>query len=97
MIFFFHPIVDDNLLLTLAHQKYKSGNYKQALDLTNSLYERNPRRTDNLLLLGAIYYQVICFFFWLNMKDSTCLAFLLLFGYLEAISSQFVSVLVLAA
>ncbi|XP_021749155.1 probable UDP-N-acetylglucosamine--peptide N-acetylglucosaminyltransferase SEC isoform X1 [Chenopodium quinoa] len=50
--------VDDNLLLTLAHQKYKSGNYKQALDFSNNLFERNPRRTDNLLLLGAIYYQL---------------------------------------
>uniref|UniRef100_A0A7C9AKF9 protein O-GlcNAc transferase n=1 Tax=Opuntia streptacantha TaxID=393608 RepID=A0A7C9AKF9_OPUST len=50
--------VDDNLLLSLAHQKYKAGNYKQALELTNTLYERNPVRTDNLLLLGAIYYQL---------------------------------------
>uniref|UniRef100_A0A803LZH9 protein O-GlcNAc transferase n=1 Tax=Chenopodium quinoa TaxID=63459 RepID=A0A803LZH9_CHEQI len=50
--------LDDNLLLTLAHQKYKSGNYKQALDFSNNLFERNPRRTDNLLLLGAIYYQL---------------------------------------
>ncbi|KAK9725851.1 hypothetical protein RND81_05G173700 [Saponaria officinalis] len=50
--------VDDNLLLTLAHQKYKAGNYKPALELSNILYDRNPRRTDNLLLLGAIYYQL---------------------------------------
>ncbi|XP_010673371.2 probable UDP-N-acetylglucosamine--peptide N-acetylglucosaminyltransferase SEC [Beta vulgaris subsp. vulgaris] len=50
--------VDDNLLLTLAHQKYKAGNYKQALDLSNILFERNPHRTDNLLLSGAIYYQL---------------------------------------
>lgn len=50
--------VDDNVLLTLAHQKYKAGKYKQALELSNSLYERNPCRTDNLLLLGAIYYQL---------------------------------------
>ncbi|KAL2924073.1 putative UDP-N-acetylglucosamine--peptide N-acetylglucosaminyltransferase SEC [Bienertia sinuspersici] len=50
--------VDDNLLLSFAHQKYKAGNYKQALDFSNILFERNPRRTDNLLLLGAIYYQL---------------------------------------
>ena len=55
----FCVIVDDNVLLSLAHQKYKAGNYKQALELTNTLYERNPGRTDNLLLLGAIYYQVL--------------------------------------
>ncbi|GAB2215300.1 hypothetical protein Droror1_Dr00019683 [Drosera rotundifolia] len=37
---------------------YKSGNYKQALEHSNAVYERNPVRTDNLLLLGAIYYQL---------------------------------------
>lgn len=42
---------------------YKSGNYKQALDHSNSVYEQNPLRTDNLLLLGAIYYQVKEIFF----------------------------------
>lgn len=46
------------MLLALAHQNYKAGNYKQALEHSNAVYERNPRRTDNLLLSGAIYYQV---------------------------------------
>ncbi|RWW12899.1 hypothetical protein GW17_00023416 [Ensete ventricosum] len=41
-----------------AHQNYKAAKYKQALEYGNALYERNPRRKDNLLLLGAIYYQV---------------------------------------
>lgn len=41
-----------------AHQMYKSGNYKQALEHSSAVYDRNPLRTDNLLLLGAIYYQV---------------------------------------
>ncbi|KAG9446016.1 hypothetical protein H6P81_012144 [Aristolochia fimbriata] len=50
--------VDEDTLLTLAHQKYKSGNYKQALEHSNAVYEKNPRRTDNLLLLGAIHYQL---------------------------------------
>ncbi|KAJ8755499.1 hypothetical protein K2173_019297 [Erythroxylum novogranatense] len=50
--------VDEDTLMGLAHQKYKAGNYKQALDHTTAVYERNPRRTDNLLLMGAIYYQL---------------------------------------
>lgn len=44
--------------MALAHQMYKAGSYKQALEHSNAVYERNPLRTDNLLLLGAIYYQV---------------------------------------
>ena len=47
------------MLLGLAHQMYKAGKYKQALEHSNIVYERSPLRTDNLLLLGAIYYQVI--------------------------------------
>lgn len=44
--------------MALAHQMYKAGNFKQALEHSNCVYERSPLRTDNLLLLGAIYYQV---------------------------------------
>ncbi|CAL9072695.1 unnamed protein product [Musa textilis] len=43
---------------SLAHQNYKAGNYNQALDHSNAIYRKNPNRTDNLLLLGAIYYQL---------------------------------------
>ncbi|KAB2058811.1 hypothetical protein ES319_A11G259800v1 [Gossypium barbadense] len=50
--------VDEDMQLALAHQLYKSGNYKQALDHSNAVYDQNPLRTDNLLLLGAIYYQL---------------------------------------
>ncbi|OMO84608.1 Tetratricopeptide TPR-1 [Corchorus capsularis] len=50
--------VDEDMHLALAHQMYKSGNYKQALDHSNAVYEQNPLRTDNLLLLGATYYQL---------------------------------------
>ncbi|XWS57791.1 hypothetical protein CRYUN_Cryun09bG0203600 [Craigia yunnanensis] len=50
--------VDEDMHLALAHQMYKSGNYKQALDHSNAVYDQNPLRTDNLLLLGAIYYQL---------------------------------------
>ncbi|XP_073056560.1 probable UDP-N-acetylglucosamine--peptide N-acetylglucosaminyltransferase SEC [Primulina eburnea] len=46
------------MLLNLAHQNYKAGNYKQALEHSKAVYDRNPRRTDNLLLLGAVYYQL---------------------------------------
>ncbi|KAK0599547.1 hypothetical protein LWI29_006221 [Acer saccharum] len=50
--------VDENMHMALAHQMYKSGNYKQALEHSNAVYDRSPLRTDNLLLLGAIYYQL---------------------------------------
>ncbi|KAF7817771.1 putative UDP-N-acetylglucosamine--peptide N-acetylglucosaminyltransferase SEC [Senna tora] len=50
--------VDEDLYLSLAHQMYKTGNYKQALEQSSTVYERNPLRTDNLLLMGAIYYQL---------------------------------------
>ncbi|GAB4835448.1 hypothetical protein Ancab_000355 [Ancistrocladus abbreviatus] len=49
---------EEDMLLALSHQMYKAGNYKQALENSNVVYERNPMRTDNLLLLGAIYYQL---------------------------------------
>ncbi|XP_062164882.1 probable UDP-N-acetylglucosamine--peptide N-acetylglucosaminyltransferase SEC [Alnus glutinosa] len=50
--------VDEGMLMALAHQMYKAGNFKQALEHSNAVYERNPQRTDNLLLLGAIHYQL---------------------------------------
>ncbi|XP_020110212.1 probable UDP-N-acetylglucosamine--peptide N-acetylglucosaminyltransferase SEC [Ananas comosus] len=50
--------VDEEMHLSLAHQNYKAGNYKKALEHSNVVYEKNPQRTDNLLLLGAIYYQL---------------------------------------
>ncbi|KAJ6951663.1 hypothetical protein NC653_040955 [Populus alba x Populus x berolinensis] len=53
-----HEVVDEEAHLTLAHKLYKSGNYKQALEHSSAVYERSPQRTDNLLLLGAIYYQL---------------------------------------
>ncbi|KAF8014159.1 hypothetical protein BT93_H0104 [Corymbia citriodora subsp. variegata] len=49
---------NEDILIALAHQKYKAGSYKQALEHSLAVYERNPQRTDNLLLLGAIYYQL---------------------------------------
>jgi protein O-GlcNAc transferase len=45
--------VDEEVLLGAAHQEYKSGNYKQALQHCSLVHA--------LLLLGAIYYQVVPF------------------------------------
>lgn len=63
MRFFFFIIcfnvVDEDTMLALAHQMYKAGSYEEALEHSNTVYERSPFRTDNLLLLGAIYYQVV--------------------------------------
>ncbi|EES06819.1 probable UDP-N-acetylglucosamine--peptide N-acetylglucosaminyltransferase SEC [Sorghum bicolor] len=50
--------VDEERHLALAHQNYRSGKYREALEHGNVVYEKNARRTDNLLLLGAIYYQI---------------------------------------
>jgi hypothetical protein len=51
-------VADEERHLALAHQNYRLGKYREALEQGNVVYEKNPRRTDNLLLLGAIYYQV---------------------------------------
>ncbi|KAK4766679.1 hypothetical protein SAY87_008321 [Trapa incisa] len=48
----------EDTLFFLASQNYRSGNYKQALEYSYALYERNPQQTENLILLGAIYYQL---------------------------------------
>lgn len=69
-LFFFSGIyaaVDEGMLMALAHQMYKAGNFKQALEQSTAVYDRNPQRTDNLLLLGAIHYQVVSKFFNLTL------------------------------
>ncbi|KAJ0612395.1 putative protein O-GlcNAc transferase [Helianthus annuus] len=48
----------EEMLMSVAHQSYKSGDFRQALDHSKAVYERNPMRLDNLLLLGAVYYQL---------------------------------------
>lgn len=53
-----YAVVDEDMLMALAHQNYRAGNYKNALGHSTAIYERNPRHTDNLLLMGAIHYQV---------------------------------------
>ena len=77
MLWLFVVAVDDEVLLSLAHQNYKNGNYKQALEHSKAVYERNPRRTDNLLLLGATYYQVGYFVMWIIVFSILFFSFLL--------------------
>lgn len=45
-------------LLTEAHRAYNAGLYLEALGHCESLYEIDAFRTDNLLLLGAIHFQL---------------------------------------
>ena len=66
--------------MALAHQSYRSGKYSQALEHGNAVYEKNPRRTDNLLLLGAIHFQV-----------STVVMLWHVFRYSKSITESFVS------
>ncbi|KAI3683413.1 hypothetical protein L1987_83916 [Smallanthus sonchifolius] len=47
----------EEMVMSVAHQSYKSGDFRLALDRSKAVYDRNPMRLDNLLLLGAIYYQ----------------------------------------
>ena len=45
-------------LLSKAHTLYNSGRYKDALDCCDQAYEADAFRTDNLLLTGAIHFQL---------------------------------------
>ncbi|KAI9914899.1 hypothetical protein PsorP6_007576 [Peronosclerospora sorghi] len=45
-------------LFNLAHQQYVAGYYQEALRLCEQLYEFDAYRTDNLLLLGALHFQL---------------------------------------
>ena len=46
------------VLLTTAHQHYASGMYQEAQALCEQVYQSDAYRTDNLLLLGAIHFQL---------------------------------------
>ncbi|KAH7285298.1 hypothetical protein KP509_33G021300 [Ceratopteris richardii] len=50
--------LDEGTLLALAHKEYKAANFTKALEYCGAVHERNPTRTEALLLLGAIYYQL---------------------------------------
>lgn len=45
-------------LLERAHTMYNSGQYKEALSCCEESYEIDAFRTDNLLLLGSIHFQL---------------------------------------
>jgi len=50
--------VNEGTRLEIAQQSYNSGDYRAALEQSNAVYMENPRRLENLMLLGAVYYQV---------------------------------------
>ncbi|PNT73449.1 probable UDP-N-acetylglucosamine--peptide N-acetylglucosaminyltransferase SEC isoform X2 [Brachypodium distachyon] len=50
--------VDEDAHLGIAQQSYNAGDYRAALEHCNAVYMVNPRRLENLLLLGAVYYQL---------------------------------------
>lgn len=52
------PKLDEDIVLALAHKEYTDADYKQALEHCMLVHDSNPTRTDTLLLLGAIYYQL---------------------------------------
>ena len=47
-----------NNLMEKAHVKYNSGQYADALELCDLIYENEAYRTENLLLLGALHFQL---------------------------------------
>ena len=50
--------VDERTRLDIAQQSYNAGDFRAALEQSNAIYRENPRRLENLLLLGAVYFQV---------------------------------------
>ena len=49
---------DLNQMLTVAHMQYSSGRYTDALSICENIYSVDAYRTENLLLLGAVHFQV---------------------------------------
>mmetsp|Transcript_41711 Transcript_41711/g.96451 ORF Transcript_41711/g.96451 Transcript_41711/m.96451 type:complete len:180 (+) Transcript_41711:300-839(+) len=45
-------------MLTVAHMQYSSGRYTDALSICETIYSIDAYRTENLLLLGAIHFQL---------------------------------------
>ena len=50
--------VDYDQQLGEAHDHYDAGRFQDAQSLCEQLYNRDAYRTDNLLLLGAIHFQL---------------------------------------
>ena len=47
-----------NMKLSNALNLYNSGHYTEALDSCEEVYEADAFRTDNLLLIGAVHFQL---------------------------------------
>lgn len=45
-------------LFNMAHEQYQLGYYREALRICEQLYATDAYRTDNLLLLGALHFQL---------------------------------------
>ncbi len=45
-------------LFQRAHTLYNNGNYKDSLQVCEQIYDIDTFRTENLLLLGAIHFQL---------------------------------------
>lgn len=56
--FFWLVSVDERTRLDIAQQSYNVGDFRVALEQSNAIYRENPRLLENLLLLGAVYFQV---------------------------------------
>mmetsp|Transcript_34492 Transcript_34492/g.43546 ORF Transcript_34492/g.43546 Transcript_34492/m.43546 type:complete len:954 (-) Transcript_34492:361-3222(-) len=46
------------VMLVSAHQLYNTGRYKDAATTCEAIYQIDAYRTDNLLLLGAVHFQL---------------------------------------
>lgn len=49
---------DFNQSLAQAHELHDTGKYKESQRICEQLYQQDANRTDNLLLLGAIHFQL---------------------------------------
>lgn len=49
---------DLHQMLTAAHMQYSSGRYTDALAICETIYSIDAYRTENLLLLGAVHFQL---------------------------------------
>ena len=45
-------------LLSSAQTCYKNGEYNETLKLCKSAYDSDPFRTDNLIMLAAVHFQL---------------------------------------
>lgn len=45
-------------MLSKAHSLYNSGSYTEALSICEKIYESDTSKTQNLLLMGAIHFQL---------------------------------------